>query len=130
MSEPISIEDRVAKLEAEMPEVRHLAVAASSDVAEFKAAQQATIRLINALRETQLEQGAESKAAQQANVRSLNALRETQLEHSKNFRLIEDEFRKIDQGFLEMRARFDQTAAGMEHIARLITAKEGDAEAE
>lgn len=36
------------------------------------------------------------------------------------FRRIDEEFRKVDNGFLEMRAKFDMTAAGMERIANLL----------
>jgi hypothetical protein len=36
------------------------------------------------------------------------------------FRRIDEEFRKVDNGFIEMRGKFDMTAAGLERIANLI----------
>jgi hypothetical protein len=35
-------------------------------------------------------------------------------------RRIDEEFRKVDNGFFEMRGKFDMTAAGLERIADLI----------
>jgi hypothetical protein len=42
------------------------------------------------------------------------------------FRRIDEEFRKVDNGFIEMRAKFDMTAAGLERIANMIEQQRGD----
>jgi hypothetical protein len=36
------------------------------------------------------------------------------------FRRIDEEFRKVDDGFIEMRGKFDATAAGLDRIVTLL----------
>lgn len=90
---------RVAALEARLEEVaadvaaaRHLAAGADHDVSEVRGELRAHTRALNALRETQLEQG-------QA-IGNLQA--------------------QINQGFVEVRGKLDQTAAGMDQIVGLL----------
>ena len=42
------------------------------------------------------------------------------------FSRIDEEFRKVDNGFIEMRAKFDMTAAGLERIAKMIEQRGDD----
>lgn len=66
MSSLDDLEQRVAALEAEQPHLRQevaaaraLAAGADRDVAEYRAEMRGQTRLLSALRETQVEQGAE-----------------------------------------------------------------------
>jgi hypothetical protein len=93
------LETRVAALEARLEEVaadavaaRHLAAGADRDVSEVRAELRAHTRALNALRETQVEQG--------------HAIGNLETEMSR--------------GFAEMRGRLDQTAAGQEVIVGLL----------
>lgn len=59
-----TIEERLAALEAELPQIRQeaaaaraLAAGADRDVADYRAEMRSQTRMINALRETQVEQG-------------------------------------------------------------------------
>ncbi len=68
---------------------------------------------------------AEIRDFRQATTLTLNALRETQLDHGQQLRaqsaLPTELNDKVDQGFLEVRAKFDQMAGGMQHITGLLT---------
>lgn len=99
MPDSSDLEARVAALEARLDEVaadasaaRELAAGADRDVSEVRAELRAHTRALNALRETQVEQG----------------------------QRMDQGFAQVDRNFGEMRARFDQTAAGMEVIVRLL----------
>lgn len=99
MPDSPDLEARVAALEARLVEVaadasaaRELAAGADRDVSEVRAELRAHTRALNALRETQVEHG-----------RAIGNLQE-----------------QMNRGFAEMRGRFDQTAAGMEIIVRLL----------
>ncbi|MGQ0481098.1 MAG: hypothetical protein ACT4O0_08740 [Pseudonocardia sp.] len=99
MADSPDLTARVAALEARLEEVaadvaaaRHLAAGADHDVSEVRGELRAHTRALNALRETQLEQG-------QA-IGNLQA--------------------QINQGFVEVRGKLDQTAAGMDQIVGLL----------
>lgn len=59
MTEIARLDDRVTKLEREMPEVRKLAAGASTEAGDVHARLRAHTKSLEALRETQLEQGEE-----------------------------------------------------------------------
>jgi chromosome segregation ATPase len=113
-----SLEERVAALEAEVTRLREqttdthtLAAHADSDVAEFRSELRAQTRLINALRETQVEHYLEHKAdtgqvkAEVTTLRGdLTALR------------------------TEMVAKFDQVQGGLVHIVSMLGALREDDE--
>ncbi len=99
MANSPDLEARVAALEARLEEVaadavaaRHLAAGADRDVSEVRAELRAHTGALNALRETQVEQG----------------------------QVIGDLQVKVNQGFAEMRGKLDQTAAGQELIVGLL----------
>jgi hypothetical protein len=80
-----AVEQHVSTVGTDASAARELAAGADRDVSEVRAELRAHTRSLNALRETQVEQG-----------------------------------QAMERGFAEMRARFDQTAAGMEVIVRLL----------
>jgi predicted metal-dependent enzyme (double-stranded beta helix superfamily) len=62
MSDLAKLDKRVTKLEREMGDVRKLAADASAEVGEVHAMLRAHTKSLEALRETQLEQGSEIRA--------------------------------------------------------------------
>jgi hypothetical protein len=72
----VVVEDQVTQLAEDAAATRALAAMADRDVAAFRQEMRGHTRVLNALRETQLEQG----RTLQEHGRELGALRETQLE--------------------------------------------------
>ena len=100
MSESEGIPERVTRLEHEMLEVRAdakaarvLAAGADHDVSRVESTLRAQKSLIEALRETQVEQG----------------------------QRIDDGFARVDEGFVEMRSKFATVGLGLEQITTLLT---------
>lgn len=52
-----------------------------------------------------------------ATVASFNALR---ADMNDGFRRVDEKFAQVDNGFIEMRGKFDAAAAGQQHIVDLI----------
>jgi hypothetical protein len=138
MPAPDEIEKRVAALEARMGQVsadvqvarddaaaaRHLAAARDRDIADLAVKVDANRSAINALGEQTWERFDAVDRRFEAVDRRFDVLegRFDALERKVDdgFRRIDEEFRKVDNGFIEMRAKFDMTAAGLERIANLI----------
>ena len=148
---PDDIEARVAALEARIGQVaadaqvarqdaaaaRHLAAARDRDVADLAVKVDANRSAINALGEQSRERFDAVDRRFDAVDRRFAAVdrrfdvleaRFDALEHKVDdgFRRIDEEFRKVDNGFVEMRGKFDMTAAGLERIANLIE-RQGEA---
>lgn len=100
MTNPADLEARIAALEARMEEV---------------AADAAAARHLAAARDRDL---AELTVKVDANRQAINALG---VQTADRFDRLENEMRT---GFAEMRARFDQTAAGMTQIVQLLTTRD------
>jgi hypothetical protein len=145
MPAPDDIEARVAALEVRLGQVsadvqvaredataaRHLAAARDRDIADLAVKVDANRSAINAL-------GEQTRARFDAVDRRFDAVdrRFDAVDHridaferkvddgfrrmEDGFSRIDEEFRKVDNGFLEMRAKFDMTAAGLERIANMI----------
>jgi chromosome segregation ATPase len=94
MSEPAELEGRVRRLETEMSEVRHLARGASWEVGSLRAELRSHTRVLNALRQTQVEQG-----------RDLDGFRQ-----------------EVAELRTEMREGFSVLAVGQAQITALLTA--------
>jgi hypothetical protein len=117
MAAPDNIESRVAALEARLGQVaadaqiaredaaaaRHLAAARDRDIADLAVKVDANRSAINALGEQTRERfdGLERKV-------------------DDGFRRVDEEFRKVDAGFIEMRGKFDMTAAGQQQIVAML----------
>jgi hypothetical protein len=131
MAAPDDLESRVAALEARMGQVaaeaqvaredaaaaRHLAAARDRDIADLGVKVDANRSAINAL-------GEQTRERFDAVDRRFEAL-ERKVDDGfrrmeDGFSRIDEEFRKVDNGFIEMRGKFDMTAAGLERIADLI----------
>jgi hypothetical protein len=107
---PDDLESRVAALEARMGQI-----AADAQVARQDAA---TARHLAAARDRDI---ADPAVKVDANRSAINALGEQTRERFDALeRKVDDGFRKVDDGFVEMRAKFDMTAAGLERIANLV----------
>ncbi len=125
MAESDEPDPRVAELERQVRELdrrvrssaqdaaaaRILAGGADRDVAEIRGEirdfRQATTSSFNAMRAdfTDLRQGVTDLRQEFADVRQQ----------------MNDKFDAVDRGFIEMRGRFDATAAGQQHIVDLLT---------
>jgi len=131
MPAPDDIEARVAALEVRLSQVsadvrvaredaasaRHLAAARDRDIADLAVKVDANREAINALGEQTRERFDAVDRRFEAVDRRFDAL---ERKVDDGFRRIDEEFRKVDNGFMEMRAKFDMTAAGLERIANLI----------
>jgi chromosome segregation ATPase len=102
----------IALVAADAQAARTLAAGADRDVSEVRAELRAHTRVLNALRETQAEQG-----------RAIAELR-------GEFTELRGEFTELrartDAGFSEMRAGFATMASGMGEITRLLQRGNGD----
>jgi hypothetical protein len=118
------IEKRVAALEVRLGQVsaevhvarddaaaaRHLAAARDRDIADLGVKVDANRSAINAL-------GEQTRERFDAVDRRFDAL---ERKVDDGFRRIDEEFRKVDDGFIEMRGKFDATAAGLDRIVTLL----------
>ncbi|MGQ0775549.1 MAG: permease [Pseudonocardiales bacterium] len=111
MTHPSDLEARVAALEARFEDVaadaaaaRHLAAARDRDLADLTVKVDANRKAINAL-------GVQNAARFDRLEQKVDRLEE------KVDRLEE----KVDNGFIEMRGKFDATAAGQQQIVTLLT---------
>jgi hypothetical protein len=145
MPESDDIEARVAALETRIGRVaadaqiaredaaaaRHLAAARDRDLADLTVKVDANRSAINALGEQTRERFDAIDRRFEAVDRRFEAVdrRFEALERKVDdgfrrmedgFSRIDEEFRKVDNGFIEMRAKFDMTAAGLERIANMI----------
>ena len=106
MTDLAKLDDRVTKLEREMPEVRKLASGASSEASDVHVRLRAHTKSLEALRKTQVEQGKE--------------IRELRTEMREGFAHLRQEFGRLAG---EMRHGFSLMAVGMAQInARLAIA--------
>jgi hypothetical protein len=114
MSESEGIPERVTRLEHEMLEVRAdakaarvLAAGADHDVSRVESVLRAQKSLIEALRETQVEQG--------------QRIDEGFAKMDEGFGEIRSKFAMVDEGFGEMRSKFATVGLGLEQITALLT---------
>jgi hypothetical protein len=116
MAAPDDIEARVAALEARIGQV-----AADAQVARQDAA---AARHLAAARDRDI---ADLAVKVDANRSAINALGE---QTGERFDAVDRRFdaleRKMDNGFVEMRGKFDMTAAGLERIAGLLEQRGDD----
>jgi hypothetical protein len=124
MPAPDDIEARVAALEVRLGQVsadvrvaredaasaRHLAAARDRDNADLAVKVDANRSAINAL-------GEQTRERFDAVDRRFDAL---ERKVDDGFRRIDEEFRKVDNGFIEMRGKFDMTAAGQAQIVAML----------
>ena len=108
MSEPAELERRVSRLETEMSEVRHLARGASWEVGALRAELRSHTRVLNALRQTQVDQGQD--------------IVDLRTEVRTGFARIDSE---LDELRTEMREGFSVLAVGQAQITALLTTHQG-----
>ena len=115
---PEELEARVSALESRIEEValdakaaRHLAAARDRDLADLTIKVDANRRAINALG----VQTAERFDRLDRRIDRFEERVDARFEH------VDARFEQVDRGFADMRARFDQTAAGMQRIVDLLT---------
>ncbi len=111
----IAADAQVARQDAAA--ARHLAAARDRDIADLAVKVDANRSAINALGEQTRERFDAVDRRFDAVDHRIDAL---ERKVDDGFRRMDEEFRKVDNGFLEMRAKFDMTAAGLERIANLI----------
>jgi chromosome segregation ATPase len=110
------VEDQVTQLAEDAAATRALAAMADRDVAAFRQEMRGHTRVLNALRETQLEQGRalqEHGRTLQEHGRELGTLRETQLEQG---RTLEEQSRTLGQHGQTLGSLAAGQAAIMRHL--------------
>jgi hypothetical protein len=138
MPESDDIEARVAALETRIGRVaadaqiaredaaaaRHLTAARDRDLADLTVKVDANRSAINALGQQTRERFDAVDRRFEAVDRRFDAMdrRFDALEQKVDdgFRRIDEEFRKVDNGFIEMRGKFDMTAAWLQQIVGLL----------
>lgn len=101
--EPGNLEARVAALETQVRDLDGRVRGSERDAAAARVLAGAADRDVSEIRD-------ELRDFRRAAVASFNALRED----------MNDRFEQVNNGFAEMRGRFDATAAGQQHIVELI----------
>jgi len=114
VTNPAEFEARLSAVESRMKQIAADAAAAVSDAA--------AARHLAAARDRDL---ADLTIKVDANRQAINALG---VQTAARFDQVDQRFdrleRHVDNGFAEMRARLDQTAAGMAQIVELLTARD------
>jgi chromosome segregation ATPase len=111
MSEPAELERRVSRLETEMSEVCHLARGASWEVGALRADLRSHTRVLNALRQTQVDQGEEMRTGFARVDGELDDLRA-----------------EVGDLRAEVREGFSVLAVGQAQITALLTTRQGEPE--
>ncbi len=101
--EPGNLEARVAALETQVRDLDGRVRGSERDAAAARVLAGAADRDVSEIRD-------ELRDFRRATIASFNALRED----------MNDRFTQVNNGFAEMRGRFDATAAGQQHIVELI----------
>jgi chromosome segregation ATPase len=116
VTDPDDLPERVARLEREVPKARadaaaarFLAGCADRDVSELKAELQSHKKVLEALRETQLEQGQEFRA-RLTNVE--NEMHESFAEMHESFAEMHEGFAEVHGGFAEVHGGFAEMREG------------------
>lgn len=112
-------EDRIAKLEDELPE----AIAVAHDARDHAS-------MANILADGAYTLAKDVRATQRAHTRSLNALRETQVEHGQRLDRLEGKVDRLEEKMDGLNLKFDEGFAmvslGMSQIQALIRNVERD----
>ncbi len=116
MTQALPLEDRVAKLELEMAEVRYVTSKADKDVADFKTVLIGHTGVINAIRDDQVEHG-KRLARLEAEVRS-------------GFANVDANFAKVDTNFGKIEEKFELLSKGQEAITQLLSRHLGEPDEE
>lgn len=121
MSEPDNIPERVTNLEHEVAEARKdaaaariLAGGADRDVADMRIELRSHTKSLQALRETQVEQGREMR----------NGFAKVEARFARvdeRFARVDERFGKVDENFAKVEAHFGTVKVGMDHITDLLT---------
>ncbi|QDP97766.1 hypothetical protein FOE78_19285 [Microlunatus elymi] len=118
LEERVSIlEDKIKIVAEDARAARHLAAAQDHEVSDLAVLAGANRAAISALGE-QTAAGFVAVHAEIADLRSEMDRRFEQVD--RRFEQVDRRFEQVDRGFAEMRARLDQTAAGMAQIAEMI----------
>lgn len=123
MADNSELERRVSALEAEMADVRMLAAGADADVSRFDAAIRGQRRVLNALRETQVEHG-QRLAAIDVRFDAVDARfdgtdgRFDRLE--SRFDGMDDRLDGLDTRFDGLEARFERLGGAMDAVLRIL----------
>jgi hypothetical protein len=110
MTQPDSLEVRVAALESQMLDVTKRLRASERDAAAARVLAGGADREVGEVRD-------ELRDFRRATTASFNALREELVDRLAR---IDKQFERVDMGFADMRGKFDASAAGQEHIVQLL----------
>jgi hypothetical protein len=116
MTQALSLEDRVAELEREMVEVRHMAGRTDREVSDLHVTLKGHTGVLNAIREDQVDQGKKL------------ALVENRMGNLE--RAVHDGFTKVDENFAKVEEKFDVLHQGQEQITRLLNRRLGELDEE
>jgi hypothetical protein len=105
-----NLESRVTALEVQVGDLRSRVRASEHDAAAARVLAGGADRDVGEIR-------GEIRDFQQATIGSFNALRADMVD---GFRRVDEKFAQVDNGFAEMRAKFDMTTAGQQRIVALI----------
>ena len=114
MSSSAEFEARLDKAVADAAAARHLAVAGDRDLADLTVKVDALRKALNGL-------GLQTAARFEQVDRRFEQVDRRFEQVDRRFERLEN---KVDDGFAEMRFRFDQTAAGMAAIVDLLTPRD------
>jgi predicted nucleic acid-binding Zn-ribbon protein len=110
MAQPDDLETRVSTLETQMREMTDSVRLSRQDAAAARVLAGGADRDVTEIRQ-------EIRDFRQATTSSFNAMREDLTDLRQH---VDEQFAKVDLGFIEMRGKFDAAAAGQEQIATLL----------
>jgi hypothetical protein len=116
VSQPRDLEARVAALESRVEALTDRVQRSERDAAAARVLAGGADRDVEQIR-------GEIRDFKHATTASFNAMREDITDLRTEVR---DGFAAVDRGFIDIRGRLDATAAGLEHIARLLERGQGD----
>lgn len=111
MTQPPDLEARVAALETKVSELDQRVRHSEQDAAAARVLAGGADRDVSEMR-------AEIREFRDANTRTLNALRQDMVE---GFARVDEQFGHVDDGFTEMRGKFDGLAAGLQQITGMLS---------
>lgn len=119
----LPLEERVARLEHEMAEVRFMAGRTDREVSDLQAVLNGHTGVLNAIRDDQRDQGRQFAKFEAETRREFADVR---AEMRDGFAKVDANFAKVDANFAKVEEKFALLSKGQEAITRLLTKHLGD----
>ncbi len=126
MTSPEDIERRLRAIAQDAAAARVLAAGADRDCAEMKVELRSHTKVLNSLRETQMEHGKAIKHLEKRMDEGFKVMNEGFKVMNEGFTVMNEGFAVMDEGFARTEQQFAKVGQGMAHIVTLLEQRPHD----